>query len=499
MARHIANASGRRPLQPALREALARQNPERDDGALASPNLGVVVTGQQVGLFLGPAYSIYKAITALALADRLTQQGQPTVAVFWLQSEDHDHDEVAAATVLDEADERQTVRAGATGEPRAAMAQRALGDDVTEALDALDRHLGGQPHRDATLAMLRRHYRPGAGWVEAFGDAMRELLGPHGLWVLDPRRDALGAASAPVIRRAIVEHEAIEAATLRGADAVDEVGVAPRPGCALCFFHPDGPRGPRYRPTREGDGWTWPGASAPVTTADLVARLEEDALAFSTSSLLRLMLQESWLPTVAHVVGPGEARYVRQAPPLHAHFGLTSPAVVLRGRFVITERTDRRKLEALGVEAPDLAAPDPLLHRLAEGDPGLDGEALQERLRDAFRGALDPLVDELIALDPDLERAVSRTLRHVDKGLRGFGRRVDRARARRDDVRTARVQALASRLFPGGSPQERVLTFPHFAARYSWSVWVDAVREAVETHLDALERGAEPQLRTVAL
>src|ERR1700704_927171 len=51
---------------------------------LAQPGTVAVVTGQQVGLFSGPAYTIYKAIAAAHVARQLTARGIPAVPVFWL-------------------------------------------------------------------------------------------------------------------------------------------------------------------------------------------------------------------------------------------------------------------------------------------------------------------------------------------------------------------------------------------------------------------------------
>ncbi len=61
---------------------------------LAQPGTVAVVTGQQVGLFSGPAYTIFKALTAVRLAAELEQRGLSAVPVFWLATEEHDLEEI---------------------------------------------------------------------------------------------------------------------------------------------------------------------------------------------------------------------------------------------------------------------------------------------------------------------------------------------------------------------------------------------------------------------
>src|SRR5580700_6670679 len=79
------------PRRAALTAALKAQN--GDSEALRrfrQPGTLAVLTGQQVGLFCGPAYTIYKALTAARLARDLSAQGVSAVPIFWLASEDHD-------------------------------------------------------------------------------------------------------------------------------------------------------------------------------------------------------------------------------------------------------------------------------------------------------------------------------------------------------------------------------------------------------------------------
>ncbi|HEX9508578.1 MAG TPA: bacillithiol biosynthesis BshC, partial [Myxococcales bacterium] len=64
--------AARRRIAPGLLEVLERQNRdyapstarEANLSALGSPGAVAVVTGQQVGLFLGPLYAFYKAASA---------------------------------------------------------------------------------------------------------------------------------------------------------------------------------------------------------------------------------------------------------------------------------------------------------------------------------------------------------------------------------------------------------------------------------------------------
>src|SRR5258707_15095369 len=97
-------AERRREVATILREQNAgfgagtatRSNLEKfERGAVA------VVSGQQVGLFGGPAYAVYKALTAIRLAEEVSEAGIPAVPIFWMATEDHDLDEVRHVTWFD--------------------------------------------------------------------------------------------------------------------------------------------------------------------------------------------------------------------------------------------------------------------------------------------------------------------------------------------------------------------------------------------------------------
>jgi len=154
---------------------------------LADPRAVAVLTGQQAGLFGGPLFTLLKALTALKLADEIAHTHHvPVVAIFWIDAEDHDWNEVRSCTVLD-----ADLTTHAVGLPAEAAAESApvatvqLDERVVAALDELERVLPTTEFTTGLLADLRKAYAPGVGMAEAFGRWLERVLGDRGLVVYD--------------------------------------------------------------------------------------------------------------------------------------------------------------------------------------------------------------------------------------------------------------------------------------------------------------------------
>jgi uncharacterized protein YllA (UPF0747 family) len=172
-------------------EALSASNRLRDPQSVA------IVTGQQGALFGGPLYTLLKAITALRLADRVrTEFGVPAVAVFWIEGEDHDWDEVKTCTVLDsDLSPRRVMLANPSGANETSVARVHLDDSIDAALQELGAVLQTTEYTPGVIEGLRRAYRTGAGMVDAFGTWLESVLGPQGLVVYD----CADAAAKPLV------------------------------------------------------------------------------------------------------------------------------------------------------------------------------------------------------------------------------------------------------------------------------------------------------------
>ncbi len=158
-----------------------------------------MVTGQQVGLFGGPMFAIYKALTAVKLAEEATAAGVDAVPVFWLATYDHD---LAEVNHVSHARPRRALRTlttpshGVAGAPVSAVR---LGDEilplVEEAANAAGRFRG-----DAVTA---RCYRPGETLGTAFARLCARCLREWGVILLDASDAELHRIAEPIFRAAI--------------------------------------------------------------------------------------------------------------------------------------------------------------------------------------------------------------------------------------------------------------------------------------------------------
>lgn len=478
-----AAAGGLRPAQAAHLSALSR------------PGAAAVLSGQQVGLFSGPLYTIYKAASAIVTARRLSQEaGLPCAPIFWLQTEDHDFAEIAACHLLRPGQAPLRLAVSAEGPERASVADRRLSADVLAALGAAEEALAGLPHAVEVLSLLRAAYVPGRSPGAAFAAFLSSIFADEGLLILDPRRPQIAQLAAPIYRRALCEHGAIEEALRRRGEALRAAGfdeqVHPRPGATLLFFHlggaPNGPpagqpagqsagqsagpvgaAGPRYRIERRGAGFALAGApleQQAISEVELLTALEREPLRLSTSALLRPLVQDALLPTALYLGGPGELNYLAQLPPLYAHLDLPPPLFAPRARFRCTEDNTRALLAKLGLCAADAERPRDELRRRCGAEAG--EHPAPDALREELLFDVSARLARLGAFDPSLREPAQQAQQSIERTLQKLVERYGRALLERDRVTTERVDRLRSFLFPDEQPQERVGSVLYFLARH---------------------------------
>lgn len=433
----------------------------------ADPATRVVVTGQQPGLLGGPLYGLIKAIAAVRWAERLSEAGEPAVAVFWMATEDHDWAEVAQASFL-LPDGLRTFDLGPDPAPLLPVGMRTFGAALAPLLDALRAQVH-EPDAAQALERMADWYRPEARFGEAFARLLVGLLGERSPLVIDAMLPAIKLAERPWLARLVRERQAVESALQTGDARIAERGfplqVGPQPGAAPLFLLQGGAR--RRIVWQGADRFALRGAEGSFAVGALLQAIAENPAVVSPGVLARPAVQDAVLGTSLFVVGPGELSYLPQAAAVHRVLGVAGPAVALRPQALILQPALRRLLDGFGDSAADVLAP---------GDGGERLTALRggESFVPAQRARLLSIADELrapaLALDPNLERPWQKTREQIERALEAFGGKVDASLARRETTLAGRIERLREAALPGGRPQERVLAVADLVLRYGWQL-----------------------------
>ncbi len=202
------------------RRVTSAKSREPGAGTPGAAGTVAVVTGQQVGLFSGPCYTIYKALHAVKLAAWLSDNGLPAVPVFWLATEDHDFAEVNHAWVF-----------GADHQPhkmemRRTSVEQPVGDVALAAppVRELRAALHGLPFGEEVADLVEETYRAGNTMGKAFNELLRRILAQFDILYVDPMLPAFRALAAPALRSAVAAAPELTAGVLARNRELAEAG-----------------------------------------------------------------------------------------------------------------------------------------------------------------------------------------------------------------------------------------------------------------------------------
>jgi bacillithiol biosynthesis cysteine-adding enzyme BshC len=449
---------------------------------LTEPGTFAVVTGQQVGLLSGPAFTLYKALTAVRLAQALSAQGLPSVPVFWLATEDHDLEEVAHTATLDE--EYALIPLADPGERparRSSVGVVKLTGEINAALDRLEATLPPSEPREALLGDLRACYRLGTAWAEAFGRLMARLFGRWGVALLDPLDDAVRRLSTSAYRQALAQAANLRCQLTARSQQLVRAGyhaqVHVPEDSTLVFVTREGNR----LPLRQRDGEFFLDDIEKKSLAELTADPSSSRLSLSSNVLLRPVVQDLLLPTLAYVAGPSELAYLAQAQALYPAFGRPMPVVFPRAGFTLVDRRVQRLLEKYKLSVEDVwqgeenVRPKVAAAGFVEGWTERFDQSAQELAQ-----LLGRLRQDLETLDPTLLDTLKNAEEKVKYQMERLRGKASRAAVKRSDLLVRHQQLLLRFLTPAKSLQERQVSGVYFLGHAGYEL-LDRILSRIQT------------------
>ena len=439
---------------------------------LARPGCVAVVTGQQTGLFSGPAFAFYKALTAIRLARTLTERGLEAVPVFWLATEDHDLAEVNHCYVQDRDGNPQRIEY--TGEPPAQDAPVGavrLTEAIQTSLDSLAGFLPDSSARAEVTDALADCYRQGESLGTAFGRFLARIFRPFGVIFVDPLDERLHALSSPVFQAAVESAvplvDAVSARSRRLVERGYHAQVRVAEDSTLLFLYAEGRR--QALRLRDGRFALLEGES--FSPDDLLARLQEQPQVLSPNVLLRPVVQDYLLPTAAYVGGPSEIAYFAQTVPVYERILGRMPVLVPRASFTLLEPPIQRLLQKYGLTLRDVCSgKQPLREKMAAKFLPSDLAAVLQKAAEGLTESLDALQASLARLDPTLADAAANSGRKMQYQLATLERKAAQSVQSRTDQVERDALRLENALYPQKVLQERVYSGTSYLARYGPSL-----------------------------
>jgi bacillithiol biosynthesis cysteine-adding enzyme BshC len=445
----------------------------RDSDCLA------VVSGQQAGLFTGPLYTIYKAISAVKLAGCLSQRNTKAVPVFWIASEDHDFVEVAKAEFISRECRLASVDVPTElhreGQP---VGQVVLDESIGTVVDRLFELLPNSEFTADVQTLIRQAWQPGRNYADAFACMMTSLLAQYGLIFLDPMDSQLKKLAAPLYSEAARRAPEIATAIEKRSRDLESAGyhaqVTASANSFPLFLHDR--EGSRHAVLRLASGKYKAKECDEEYTADELAQLVlAEPGRFSPNVTLRAVVQDYLLPTIAYYGGAAEIAYFAQTAEVYRVLGRPTTPILPRSSLTMIERHTGRLLERYGLSLADFFdGLEPLLARVVEEHLGADTAKLFTKSEQNVNQELDNLRKELETIDPTLASALETGRRKINYQLEGLRTRFHRAQMSRDEAAHRQLQRAFDQLYPNKELQERHINIASLLARHGTYVieWI---------------------------
>ncbi len=456
---------------------------------LRNPKTVAILTGQQVGLFSGSLYTIYKTASAIALAKRYKHEfpDYDFVPIFWLEGEDHDYDEVSSVTFL-VGNETKTLRYDEKNYTERKMVGRTrLSEGIEPFVSEVLSLLPTSDFKEELSNLIHSSYKQGETLLTAFAKFMGALFKDEGLVFLSPD----DAKFKSLVREVFIkEYETFpknsEEVIAQSARLEDEGYEAQAKVKPINFYWID-EQGKRWNLEASGEKYFQlkPSREEVLKTA-LLETVYNAPEKLSPNVVLRPIVQDKALPTLAYVAGPSEVAYWAQLKRAYQFFNIEMPLVVPRASLTLVEPKISKVFEKLGGEFREaryeqfFSEKESLLKEYIATHSEINLDGVFENIEAEVKATMQTLNATLKLLDPSLSQTLETAQGKMLFQVSQLKEKAFRAQKQKQNEFLSQIEKCDVNLLPLGKLQERVLNVLYVLNKYGLS-FVRSVQEAIES------------------
>lgn len=443
-----------------------------------------VVTGQQAGLFTGPLYTIYKALSAIKMAEYLNAKGSKAVPVFWVATEDHDFDEVSRTFFIDNSGElietdyqpNDYVKNSSVGNIKI---DASISESIDEILSVIPQSNFSADVRDS----IKNAWSDGTLFGTAFAKNLANILGKFGLIFVDPMHKGLKSLAAPIYVDVIQKSAEIVANIRRKGSELESDGfhaqVLVEEDYFPLFRHDD--NGRRIALRKSGDNiYSAKDENRGFSLAELTEIAKDDPQRFSPGVMLRPVVQDYLFPTVCYFGGAAEIAYFAQNSEAYRILGRPITPILHRQSFTVVDAKHRRTLDKFVLELSDLFVGfEKTLENIGRKQLSDETAKLFAEAEERINAELDRLDQNLSQIDRTLAENLAKRRQKIIYHISALNKRANLAAIRKDETIERQIRSAFDALLPKGQLQERVLNVNSLLNKYG-PYFIDWVYEAID-------------------
>ncbi|MFB0518190.1 MAG: bacillithiol biosynthesis cysteine-adding enzyme BshC [Acidobacteriota bacterium] len=431
-----------------------------------------VVSGQQVGLLLNPLYTLYKALTAIKLAEELKKRFKwRVVPIFWMEAEDHDLSEVNSLNLIDS--QNRPIRLTLEGpfrEGRTPVGKLHLGEQIELFLKRLNTLVPDTEFKPELWKKIISFYQSEETFSSSFARLMTHLFRGYGLIIVDPSDERLKALARHLFTKVIdnfAEFNDILAnrnRELLQAGYPLQVNLLDLPHNSCLFIKIEGEK---YPLLNNNGGFSPRGREEAYSREELILLLEKSPEQFVPNVVLRPLFQDSLFPTIAYVAGPSEVAYFAQLQPLYPFFELPMPVIFPRGSFTVVEQKVKRVLDRFGLSFSHLlAGKEEVLKKILPPSEVNPQEDPFPTVHQKIGAIVDELRTHLQQTDPTLVGALEKSRQKINYQINHLAGKYRQAGIQRHQTLLNQIEKVFNNLFPHNQLQERIINPFYYLFRY---------------------------------
>ncbi len=442
---------------------------------LVSENTFTVVTGQQVGLYTGPLYTILKTISIVKLAKELKERFPQFnfVPVFWLESEDHDIEEANHTYLIDK--QNELVRVGFDSENRndedvprknnPPVGNIEFGELINSINEQLRSTMIDTDFKEKMMNMVTKNYKEGNDYKTAFAGLMNDIFKGYGVIFIDPADHEIKRLLVPVFEKELTSSPKLcETIITQSAELEKNYDLQVKPKVINMFFLHNNNR--LLIEPREGGKFALRNSKRRFENEEMMNMLNENPELFSPNVVLRPICQDYLLPTVAYIGGPGEISYFAQFKPAYKHYDITMPVIYPRASVSIIEGKIAKFMNNFNVKLEDIFHQSFLVSKVVDklSEVKVDDEI--SKYIDDLNKIFYDMRNMTVKVDQTLLNVVDNLKDKTKQNLEQFKSKLINAQAKKSETTTTQIDKVTNNIFPNNNLQERVISILYFLNKY---------------------------------